>query len=104
MRDIDDITRGITQQLKDLVRDTHVRQALQSAQTQADTINLLVRDGASRGLAFTVENVTKALASLTTSKRDELSEDELLAVSGGLRCNTSGGFPPMQNTYLAVCG
>lgn len=92
-------------QLKDLVRDTHVQQALQSAKTQADTINLLVRVGAERGLAFTAENVTKALASLTTAKRYELSEEELLAVSGGLRCNLSGGFPPPKPiTMTMFCG
>jgi hypothetical protein len=89
------------QQLKDLVRETHIQQALQSAATQADAIGMLMRAGAERGLKFSSEGIAQALRALLSVEQENLSEEELLAVSGGLRCNMSGGIgSPSTNTRM----
>lgn len=88
-------------QLKELVRETHVQQALQSAATQADAIGVLMRAGADKGLKFTSEGIAQALRTLFGVAQESLSEEELLAVSGGLRCNMSAvGGPPGSNTRM----
>ena len=96
------------QKLQELIQDAQVRQALAAAKTQADAVDVLRVAAAKKGYKLSADGVAQALTTLMPEKtQEELNEDELLAVSGGLRCNTSGGFPPppitMNNPINGAC-
>jgi uncharacterized hydantoinase/oxoprolinase family protein len=79
------------QQIKELVQDARLQQTLKSAATQAEAVGLLLTASAERGYKFTAEGIEKVLSTLASGKAQELGEEELLAVSGGLKCCESAG-------------
>ncbi|MBW4576032.1 MAG: Nif11-like leader peptide family RiPP precursor [Aphanothece sp. CMT-3BRIN-NPC111] len=70
-------------QLKELLQDPELQQKVKAAANQEEAINLLTSAGAKKGHNFTTEEVSQALAELTSVKSNELGEEELLNVSGG---------------------
>jgi predicted ribosomally synthesized peptide with nif11-like leader len=70
------------QTLKELLQNAQVQQQLKTAVSQAEVIRLLIAAGAEKGYHFTVESVSQLLSELNASSI-ELSEEELLGVSGG---------------------
>ena len=94
----------LQQLLKDLVRDAQLQQSLTSAQTQEDAVQLLLAAGNEKGHRLTAKGIADTLSALMGEQPQDLGEEELLAVSGGLRCNTSGGFPPSTGSaHVGVC-
>ena len=75
-------------QIKELLQDPQLQQKVKAAANQEEAINLLTSAGAEKGYNLSTEEVSQALAELTSGKTSELSEEELLTVSGGMRPNT----------------
>ncbi|MBD2679303.1 MULTISPECIES: Nif11-like leader peptide family RiPP precursor [Nostoc] len=78
------------QQLKELLQNAQLQQQVQAAANQAEAIKLLAIASAEKGYNFTVESLSQMLAELTVDS-NELSEEELLSVSGGMMADTGHG-------------
>lgn len=76
------------QQIKDLLHNPQVQETVKSAANQAEAIKLLMIAGAEKGYNFTVESMFQVLAELAAVQGNELSEEELLTVSGGRMAET----------------
>ncbi|MDZ8106272.1 MAG: Nif11-like leader peptide family natural product precursor [Nostoc sp. DedQUE12a] len=76
------------QQIKELLQNAQLQQQVQAAANQAEAIKLLAIASAEKGYNFTVESMSQMLAELTFVDSNELSEEELLSVSGGRMPNT----------------
>ncbi|MBW4573956.1 MAG: Nif11-like leader peptide family RiPP precursor [Aphanothece sp. CMT-3BRIN-NPC111] len=72
------------QQIKEVLANAELQQQVKEATHLTDAINLIVAAGAEKGYNFTTEAVSQALAELASVEPDELSDKDLLAVSGGL--------------------
>jgi predicted ribosomally synthesized peptide with nif11-like leader len=68
--------------LKELLQNVQLQQQIKGAVNQAEVVRLLIAAGAEKGYNFTVESVNQLLAEVNISS-NELSEEELLGVSGG---------------------
>jgi predicted ribosomally synthesized peptide with nif11-like leader len=68
--------------IKELLQNAQLQQQIKTAANQAEAIKLLILAGAEKGYNFTAESVSQVLSELT-SPSNELSEEELLGVSGG---------------------
>jgi predicted ribosomally synthesized peptide with nif11-like leader len=68
--------------LKELLQNVQLQQQIKGAVNQAEVVRLLIAAGAEKGYNFTVESVNQLLADMNISS-NELSEEELLGVSGG---------------------
>ncbi|MBW4420514.1 MAG: Nif11-like leader peptide family natural product precursor [Myxacorys californica WJT36-NPBG1] len=77
------------QNIKDLLQNAQLQQQLQAAANQAEAIKLLILAGAEKGYNFTVEGVSQVLAELMVVESGELSEQELLSVSGGMMADSA---------------
>jgi hypothetical protein len=94
------------QQIKNLLRDPSVKGKLQAAASRTEAIKLLLAAGADKGYQFTADTVAGFLAALQSGPSRELSEQELLGVSGGRMADTHvhmsccGDCPPTEG----VCG
>ena len=78
------------QQIKDLVRETHVQEALRSAGTRAEATRVLIDAGARKGCHFVAREVAQVLDAVMGTGPQELSHEEATLVAGALR-NTGGG-------------
>jgi predicted ribosomally synthesized peptide with nif11-like leader len=78
--------------IKELLQNAQLQQQIKTAANQAEVIKLLILASAEKGYNFTVEGVSQAFAELTSLQSNELSEEELLGVSGGkpVICYTKG--------------
>ncbi|MBD2679304.1 MULTISPECIES: Nif11-like leader peptide family RiPP precursor [Nostoc] len=77
-------------QIKELLQNAQLQQQVQAAANQAEAIKLLAIASAEKGYNFTVESLSQMLAELTVDS-NELSEEELLSVSGGMMADTGHG-------------
>ncbi|MFN6563869.1 MAG: Nif11-like leader peptide family RiPP precursor [Nostoc sp. ChiSLP01] len=77
-------------QIKELLQNAQLQQQVQAAANQAEAIKLLAIAGAEKGYNFTVESLSQMLAQLSADSY-ELSEEELLSVSGGMMPDTGHG-------------
>jgi hypothetical protein len=68
--------------LKELLQNAQLQAQIKAAANQAEVVKLLVVAGAEKGYSLTVDSVNQLLNELNTGS-NELSEDELLGVSGG---------------------
>jgi predicted ribosomally synthesized peptide with nif11-like leader len=68
--------------LKELLQNVQLQQQIKGAVNQAEVVRLLIAAGAEKGYNFTVESVNQLLAEVNIGS-NELSEEELLGVSGG---------------------
>ncbi|BAY78518.1 hypothetical protein NIES25_49930 [Nostoc linckia NIES-25] len=75
-------------QIKELLQNAQLQQQVQAAANQAEAIKLLAIASAEKGYNFTVESLSQMLAELTFVDSNELSEEELLSVSGGMMADT----------------
>jgi hypothetical protein len=69
--------------LKELLQNITLQEKIKAASNQATVVELLILAGAEKGYTFTVEAITKLLVGLNTTSF-ELSENDLLGVSGGI--------------------
>ncbi|MEH2121558.1 Nif11-like leader peptide family natural product precursor [Nostoc sp.] len=76
------------QQIKELLQNAQLQQQVNAAANQAEAIKLLAIAGVEKGYNFTIESVSQVLTELTSVESGELSEEELLSVSGGMMANT----------------
>ena len=73
-------------QIKALLQDRQLRQKIKEAKTLDEAIKLIMTADAEKGNNFTTEDVTQMLIKLAPDSGNELielSESDLLAVSGG---------------------
>ncbi|MBD2728091.1 Nif11-like leader peptide family natural product precursor [Nostoc sp. FACHB-892] len=84
-------------QIKSLLQNSQLRENMQAAVSQTEAIKLLLIASAEKGYTFTAESVAQMLSELTFVDSNELSEEELLSVSGGAiadsapkLCHTAG--------------
>jgi hypothetical protein len=71
--------------LKELLQNSQLQAKIKAATDKATAIELLFTAGAEKGYTFTIDSITQLLAEINATSH-ELSEDDLLSVSGG--------FPP----------
>ena len=76
-------------ELKELLSIASVRDAMARTASRADAIGLLISAAAQKGHRFTVEGVSQALSTLNPVRTRELSEQELVLVSGGLMASSA---------------
>jgi non-ribosomal peptide synthetase component E (peptide arylation enzyme) len=69
--------------MQELLSNPHVRQQIQEATDVEQTIQVIVTAGAEKGYTVTSAAVSQVLAELSSTEDEELSEAELLLVSGG---------------------
>jgi hypothetical protein len=69
--------------LKELLQNSQLQAKIKAAADQAAVIELLLIAGAEKGNAFTINGITQLLGELNATSH-ELSEDDLLGVSGGI--------------------
>jgi hypothetical protein len=87
--------------LKELLQNSQLQAKIKAATDQSTVIDLLLTAGIEKGYAFTVEKIFQLLGELNDTL-NELSEDDLLVVSGGI--------PPTRRctdrrcTYTSICG
>ncbi|MGF1980228.1 MAG: Nif11-like leader peptide family RiPP precursor [Nostoc sp. CmiSLP01] len=82
-------------QIKELLQNAQLQQQVQAAANQAEAIKLLAIAGAEKGYNFTVESLSQMLAQLSVDS-NELSEEELLSVSGGM-------MPDTGHSHMSCC-
>ncbi|MFN6514133.1 MAG: Nif11-like leader peptide family natural product precursor [Nostoc sp. CreGUA01] len=70
-------------QIKELLQNAKLQQQLKAAANQAEAIKVLAIASAEKGYNFTTEAISQMLTELISVESDELSEEELLGVSGG---------------------
>lgn len=85
------------QNIKELLKNTQLQQQVKEAANLAEAIKLIATVGVQKGYSFTQENVAQVVNTLMLEEH-ELSEEDLLAVAGGLR-NSS-----MTGSILSCCG
>ncbi|WGV23379.1 Nif11-like leader peptide family natural product precursor [Halotia branconii] len=78
-------------QIKELLQNIQLQQKLAAAANEAEAIKVLAIASAEKGYNFTVEAISQMLAELTFVDANELSEEELLSVSGGMMADTGHG-------------
>ncbi|MEA5626765.1 Nif11-like leader peptide family natural product precursor [Nostoc sp. UHCC 0251] len=76
-------------QIQSLLQNSQLRENIQAAVTQTEAIKLLLIASAEKGYTFTVESIAQILSELNSAESVELTEEELLGVSGGM---------PLQHT------
>ena len=77
--------------IEQLLQNTQLKQQVKESSNLVEAIKLIVNAGAQKGYSFTQENVAQLVSELTLDER-ELSESELLAVTGGLRGSAITGL------------
>ncbi len=87
-------------------KDEKAVERLRALETDVDAFaRLAVELGRERGFAFEPSEVQEALAAAAGNSAGELSDQELLAVSGGMGFNTLGYLRRTAATCMApVCG
>jgi predicted ribosomally synthesized peptide with nif11-like leader len=73
------------QNIKEMLQNAQLQQQVKAATNLVEAIKLIVSAGAEKGYSFSQESVAQAIDSLMSDER-ELSEEDLLAVAGGLMC------------------
>jgi methionine salvage enolase-phosphatase E1 len=83
------------QNIKELLQNAQLQQQVKEAANLAEVIKLITTAGAQKGGSFTQESVAQMISGLVLEDH-ELTEADLLAVSGGLRA-------PYQSTDWKSC-
>jgi predicted ribosomally synthesized peptide with nif11-like leader len=89
--------------IKTLLSDVQLQQQVKKATNLAEVIKLIVTAGVAKGYNFSKEGVTQVLATLAPMEENELSEEELLAVSGGGSCTCKAGAVTCTGTMPRCC-
>lgn len=71
------------QTIKELLQNTQLQQQVKEATNLVEAIKIITIAGAVKGYSFTQENVAQVVSGLMLQEQ-ELTEEDLLAVSGGL--------------------
>ncbi len=77
------------QQIKELLQNAQLQQQIEAAANQAEAIKILAIASAEKGYNFTIESMSQMFAELTFVDSNELSEQELLSVSGGMMAESA---------------
>lgn len=89
--------------LKTLLSDGPLQQQVKQVTNLAEAIKLIVAAGAAKGYNFSKEGVAQMLTTLTPMEANELSEEELLAVSGGASCTCKAGAVTCTSSSPRCC-
>jgi hypothetical protein len=76
------------QNIKELLQNAQLQQQVKEASNLLDAIKLIATAGAQKGYSFSQGSIAQAIGELILGDH-ELSEDDLLAVSGGGVCRQS---------------
>ncbi|MBD2247513.1 Nif11-like leader peptide family natural product precursor [Nostoc sp. FACHB-888] len=76
-------------QIKELLQNTQLQQQIKAATNQSEAIKVLAIASTEKGYNFTVEAISQMLVELTFVDSNELSEEELLSVSGGMMADSA---------------
>ncbi|MBD2694682.1 Nif11-like leader peptide family natural product precursor [Anabaena catenula] len=76
-------------QIKELLTNAQLQEKIKGATTLAETMQMIAAAGAEKGYKITTETISHILAELTAVESYELSEEELLSVSGARSGHTS---------------
>lgn len=77
--------------IEQLLQNTQLKQQVKESSNLVEAIKLIVNAGVQKGYSLTQENVAQVLSELILDE-GELSESELLAVTGGLRGSAITGL------------
>ncbi|MBD2525526.1 Nif11-like leader peptide family natural product precursor [Nostoc sp. FACHB-133] len=91
-------------QIQELLQNAKLQQQVLTAANQAEAIKLLAIACAEKGYNFTTEGISQLLAELTFVKSNELTEEELLSVSGAMMATTNHTNPNIDWHCTAGCG
>ena len=69
-------------QIKALLSDAKLQQQIKQAADLAEAVKLIVSAGTAKGYTFSKEAVSQLVATLMPMESNELSEEDLLAISG----------------------
>ncbi|MEH2115130.1 Nif11-like leader peptide family RiPP precursor [Nostoc sp.] len=86
-------------QIKELLQNAQLQQQVKAAANQAEAVKVLAIASAEKGYNFTLEAISQMLAELTFVDSNELSEEELLSVSGGMMADSAAKL-----CHTASCG
>ena len=78
------------QNIKEMLQNAQLQQQVKAATNLGEAIKLIVSAGAEKGYSLAQESVAQAVSGLMLDEQ-ELSEDDLLAVAGGLRSSSITG-------------
>lgn len=95
--------------IKELLLNAQLKQQVKEAANLIEAIQLITLAGVEKGYSLTQENVAQAISGLMLGEQ-ELSEEDLQVVAGGLRCHDScvltdgggGGDPNTMYTGLST--
>jgi len=77
------------QHIKDLLQSAQLRKKISATASQAEAIKLLLIASAEKGYNVTSEGVSQMLAELIPAQPGDLSEQELLSVTGAGGAHTT---------------
>jgi hypothetical protein len=77
--------------IKHVLQNTQLKQQVKESTNLVEAIKLIENAGVQKGYFFTQENVAQVVSELLLEEQ-ELSEPELLAVTGGLRGSAITGL------------
>jgi len=75
---------SINQFYQEVMQEPALLEKFQSAPDQESLVNLAVEVGQQKGYSFTVDEVEQALAAQNAAQQEELSDEQLEAVAGGV--------------------
>jgi hypothetical protein len=79
-------------QLQELLQNAELKAKLKAAQSEAEASKVIAAAAAAQGYTLSEERASRLLAELMP-KNDELSEDDLLGVAGGMGLSAPTPFP-----------
>ena len=71
-------------QIKEVLANAQLQQKIEEATNLAESIKLIIAAGAEKGYNFTTEAISQMLTDINSVESYELSEEELLSVSGAM--------------------
>jgi hypothetical protein len=95
--------KTMIEQIKQLLQNVEVAETIKSVTNQVEAIKVLVAAGEKKGYQLTVDAVSKILIGLTSTELSELSEEDLLAVSGGMKAAETWGSACGNSTNGHTC-
>lgn len=78
------------QNIKEILQNTQLQQQVKEASDLVEAIKMITIAGAAKGYSFTQESVAQVVRSLMLQEQ-ELTEEDLLSVAGGLRSSSITG-------------
>lgn len=89
------------QHIKHLLENNQLKQQVKESKNLVEAIKLITNAGVQKGYSFTQDSVAEIVSRLMLTEQ-ELTEEDLLAVSGGLR-NSCTVFTSWDSIFSVLC-